>query len=781
MDPVSPIQHRSKENVSNSQSSPLLEPPGKLKSTSSYSPSYADYTKAEDSAEEGKNARTFGQSRSSTYSGEKPKVVLSTGLRWSSIRSLFVHLIALAVTGVLMWLNFSQYYAWDQKSDLDGERFKAIMNALQFAAKIHEVVVIGSLSSIMTYHIRYRLLGHKGVPLGLLTAGFQLTSVEYLLSGSLWSNIKRNPRLTTVVALTIIYSLAVGPSSAIMMIPTLNWWPATPAKNLYFLEPTLLMSARQEDIYPLRLDESILEEDVCQSDPFATRCNGAGFDAIQYWAEATFKSGFTPMNLTLNGDTSNVAREMHVWGVPEGGDRGMAATITQAVLQLHADFWFIFDDTDEITGKVVNYTNPRLLSDDTAPIYGPLADVQCAEYDFIEATDGDRDVNFPGTEVIVDSALWEGLEDLNSFTWLDIPKEVKDSGVVKSIAALARVPYLADDRTQQSLLMVCTVGAYWTATSIDYMPGEGDLKIKHNITDPYVFSSSDKYPPLDRPDSRSTALMNDFGMSRAIEISTQWADRLNRNTEADVPVVESVLQKFTSVFTPEDPESDSPLNFINYEHLSRPESVAKILAVIVADGLAMHAASTALPCVSFEGLDVEELKKKTGPVDFIVEGTTWRGQSVLSNENYDVISNLGEVDGDWLVVPAPLPYRLGYGYGYINISKTLIFAVVILGIHAAVAIVHLVRLMTGLCRRHRKGRRGVGHSRAWGQLGEVLALALVSKGAREQLGSVGAGVGERETWRQTIRIREGSENEVKMLVSGDEERIEKLAVGKEYH
>ena len=140
---------------------------------------------------------------------EEPKVVLARHFQWG--QSL-IHLVAVAITAGLAYLNFAEVYAFDQAAAHTRHvTIAEITNSLQFAAKIHEIFIVASLSAMLMHVVRRKLLRDKGVPLGLLTSGYQASAVEFFFSKAMWASfIKRqNVTFTVLLALTIIYANTV--------------------------------------------------------------------------------------------------------------------------------------------------------------------------------------------------------------------------------------------------------------------------------------------------------------------------------------------------------------------------------------------------------------------------------------------------------------------------------------------------------------------------------------------------------------------------------------------
>ena len=108
--------------------------------------------------------------------GEEAKVALKRRHPSPFLHSL-IHLPSIATTiGVLSWTFRSVFW------QAPGPEINSDLDAMQFAAKIHETLIILSLSSMVLYYVRHALIGLHGVPLGLVGAGFQLNLAAYLFS-----------------------------------------------------------------------------------------------------------------------------------------------------------------------------------------------------------------------------------------------------------------------------------------------------------------------------------------------------------------------------------------------------------------------------------------------------------------------------------------------------------------------------------------------------------------------------------------------------------------------
>jgi len=61
------------------------------------------------------------------------------------------------------------------------------LNSLQLAAKVHEVLIIGFVSTIELEYVRYLLLRGGAIAFGGVFASFQLTDLSLLWKPPLWA------------------------------------------------------------------------------------------------------------------------------------------------------------------------------------------------------------------------------------------------------------------------------------------------------------------------------------------------------------------------------------------------------------------------------------------------------------------------------------------------------------------------------------------------------------------------------------------------------------------
>ena len=132
----------------------------------------------------------------------------------------------------LVVLNMAQYYVGGELAGPVGQDDQKL-NALQFGAKLHELLMLASLAAIVFTYIRRELVFGEGVPYGALCAGLELDNFSFLYSPELWSAAwaqwqRRRKRwmLLTLLICTTLLGVTLGPSTANLMRPRLDNWPA---------------------------------------------------------------------------------------------------------------------------------------------------------------------------------------------------------------------------------------------------------------------------------------------------------------------------------------------------------------------------------------------------------------------------------------------------------------------------------------------------------------------------------------------------------------------------
>ena len=155
---------------------------------------------------------------------EKTKIAISQNRSTALLRAL-IHLVPVSVALYEIVLNWNTYYVGATSYN------QAVYQAL---AKAHEIMIQASIATIVLACIRKDLAVGDGIPFGLLFAGLQISQVSYLWSQEFWGSMRTSTtayrsysRLTLLILIpiSIILATVCGPSSAILLIPRLQFWP----------------------------------------------------------------------------------------------------------------------------------------------------------------------------------------------------------------------------------------------------------------------------------------------------------------------------------------------------------------------------------------------------------------------------------------------------------------------------------------------------------------------------------------------------------------------------
>ena len=152
---------------------------------------------------------------------------IKIAIRKSRTTALVRAIIHIAPISVAMWeiiINWNAYYLG---ATIRNQAY------YQFGAKVHEMTAQASLAAIVFSYIRYEISLGQGLPFGALFSGLQISQASYLWSMEFWGSIcskhlpvRRRINMALMVTVAVLLAATVGPSSAILLIPRLEYWPA---------------------------------------------------------------------------------------------------------------------------------------------------------------------------------------------------------------------------------------------------------------------------------------------------------------------------------------------------------------------------------------------------------------------------------------------------------------------------------------------------------------------------------------------------------------------------
>ncbi|KAI0159643.1 hypothetical protein GGR57DRAFT_520906 [Xylariaceae sp. FL1272] len=694
---------------------------------------------------------------------EEPKIALRTQLRFFSWLHPLVHLLPVAVTFAILQLSFRDVY-WADEHDFDAAWWQAI---LQFPAKIHELLITGSLSAIVLHIFRRMVVGPHGIPLGLMVGAYQMGSAEYLFSKSFAQPLRfsfiRGHKKTFLVALAlgmaILYTFFIGPASAGALLPNLGWWHM---KHPYAegISGKCYISRGPSTLYPIELKKSDIDQECLGVNSRRSGCPNQGDSLLYEWAwlrsESETRYNVTKGNLiypTLTSTFSATTSRDIVTNLAFNTSTAAAitASLHSSVLTLMDAFWHFVSDGNY--GRVNKAARPEIgISKDTK-VQEPLVQVQCATVDYSSSRFGPpltfntdamstfsmaKSDQYLTNRWVVPSGAWNTSRPSldTSVKWLDTSEVKSDDGktLESSLAVVILTPRwwystMTDGSKQEVRGMAvssCTIDARWATVTGVTFDAKVDTIARETITEWLRITNMNK---------TSKAALPSWQVTSPIHIRTDWVEEVNtlayEDEDETLGVIETSLQQAISHHTSENGTVFA--EFIPSNGRFGPDGVAEDIAVILSVRITDWLSRSTTRGTNFTALSVSQdsvvstmdLISQRHPEPVIINST-----ETFSKDQTEIIFEI---------------QRYGWGYG-LNTS-TIWFSVIILLLHTVLVVIYF-----GYSFKFWYLRNG-WTSAAWGGIGELLALAISSPPA-DELHNSGAGIERSRTWMTKLRIRE---------------------------
>lgn len=188
---------------------------------------------------------------------EEPKSIWTKNRKRAFLFFLVLHFVPVAITLILFWLYLGNFQ-W-RANDLQ-------LKALLFAAKLHESTILVSLGDILFHRIRYHLLTSRGISFGLLVSPFRFSTpfslVQAPFVASARYTLRSGPEFATVLLIVLVSTLAMlaAPSSGVLMLPRYAWWQISNDDDIVArfkkqdLDDASYIGAPYEDLFPSLID-----------------------------------------------------------------------------------------------------------------------------------------------------------------------------------------------------------------------------------------------------------------------------------------------------------------------------------------------------------------------------------------------------------------------------------------------------------------------------------------------------------------------------------------------
>ena len=233
--------------------------------------------------------------------GEPKKIAIKQDI-WMAWLFGSIHFVPLSAALVLVVLNWRGYYIGGELEGAVGQD-DAKFIGLQFAAKLHELTISASLTAVIFSYIRHELVTDSGLPFGAIMAGFQFQEISYLWSMEFWGAItaswRRRRDKTAMILLIVIcavLSVSAGPSSATLMRPRLDYWPAGGTD--------FWIALRQDELYSTNASSSQVPPS-CMVETSGLSCPSSGWQTLAQNYMSSYQSirrnGYVPDTVQVPG------------------------------------------------------------------------------------------------------------------------------------------------------------------------------------------------------------------------------------------------------------------------------------------------------------------------------------------------------------------------------------------------------------------------------------------------------------------------------------------------
>lgn len=686
-----------------------------------------------------------------THDVEQPKVVMKKDRRVAALRCI-LHIIPVSAAMTLIVLNLKQYYVGGELAGQHGHDDQKL-GALQFAAKLHELLMIASLATSVFTYIRRELVFGEGVPFGALSAGLEIDKASFLYSPNLWGAIwaewhrkrKKWTLLTILISATML-GITVGPSTANLMRPRLLDWPAGGTD--------FWVGVGQDELSPELLTSS-QSTSHCMDDLNDQACPHAGWELIgqqyqSFWPQLQ-TMGSMPESLNIPSPFS--MRTMTVRQRSTEDDNSSRAIWQNAYSLATVQQSVIADALSEV-GRLWAYAAAnnnlrqqfvyRRQATFTTPAYQPITQARCHEIAYF-ADEPKFAYSFPILQApspyyyidpqprftLTDTTLIRKLdESANSYdnptlTWLD--RDELRAPTNNSIYAVAFFPNTTSNDTR---LYCCTIDSIFTETRIS--------ATRNWPLGPKYVTGSDR-GMLGLGTSLSGAIRT--------KIDPSWAAMLNPYTASGQnATVFSHLASSAGVWN-----SSHPAKYYNF-----PFIVESILAQVVANGVARS---------TYNSTMVGQLKGAN-------PGDPWEGgfwvEAMFPRHGLGWGGAAFDIDPATAAVSTMFTMQATVnGYAWSYIGKIQVAAITTMLAYSIFAIAHISWAL------------GTGWSSAsWDSTQEIVALAINSR-MPYSMHDTGAGIDTIKPMKEKVVVRD-MKSRVEYVFRGQLDRGAPVRPGRYY-
>ncbi|KAL8792005.1 MAG: hypothetical protein Q9195_005423 [Heterodermia aff. obscurata] len=398
-------------------------------------------------------------------------------------------------TIILVALNLKYYFI---EFHLQGIILSDDINLalLQVAAKVQELLIVASTSTIVFDLIRTELLNGNGVPLGLIGSGFAFKDISWFWSPDFWCSVRyqaqwhRKTFLLVTLVLAGLLAVLAGPATAVLVIPRSRVWPA--GGSSFFLQgnedelwPSYLNYTPAQDS-PLCRGSNPMRYGICPSGGYYAFLNHYGQVNISNFMDQPaydWNYGDSPCDIEINDPTSQIPKIRTLGDIRNQGRLAKGLTFfTQPQIatsvflkQLTVDWW---DATQKVSWSKPRDTSRYHYAENlqTAVLtQNPQVDVQCSKAQNV-STGLIASVWFPIYASHLNQTLNLSIPEYNTkvpnsrFSWVPLNASKLPDATIGALFTF--IPGNDEGKTtnqpRSALAISCTVRANWLKTSVKY-------------------------------------------------------------------------------------------------------------------------------------------------------------------------------------------------------------------------------------------------------------------------------------------------------------------------
>ncbi|KAH6873461.1 hypothetical protein B0T10DRAFT_588867 [Thelonectria olida] len=741
-----------------------------------------------------------------------------------SLFKLFIHSIIVGFSVVLLWLSYDKTY-WFPESGLTIAGYRTssnnILNWLQFAAKVYELAVVASLASI-TLKAFKRTLIDTSLPFGFISGPYRVGDVSFLFNSQFgrgfgyvnWRSVWRmTAKEWKIVALAVflmgntLLSVLIGPASAILIIPQLNWFPL-PAAFSKITAP-IYYNAVEDWIWPRNFTVDRWKfNQYCLAavGSYKYDCAAAGFDEIYTWAAGWEYSGLLN-NITFQDTSGTVSRRLDMH--PDNSTGTWVTSPTALVTKTMGQFKSFVRSRD--VGAISQTERWKFELTESSANYQPLVQAKCNVWNSSLDENSLQNLAIPFEELECfgespggichrlkdELKLWtidrESLYENETMSYTirttNSNYHLGESQNISTLVFAANLPYSNGDIGGQRVVG-CSYMAHWIPSIPNVDPSNTEY-IETNITDLGVFAKKND----------SDNGKRDSAVGPVINIDKSWLSVIDvaltsGQTAAGKNYGSLFLKKIDGQYNIGKLITAMKLKFderdvfgpgSTFEGDAEPDYkvaqvIEKLTGSIIADAIARTGASTPLFMLLSEGKTdesyaVDRLFVQEGPNAFKYRmfkngSMTWpHGPSPLRPLNGVTWKNLADLETrikEKLVTVDFAAKQYGYGYG--QPGPPMVFAQVVIATYLGILLTYYIISFFS----------GARFIRPWGDVQNLVALAWASPPPPE-LKHQGAEVVDKDLWSQGVTVMATSSDCVSLVFSEEQPGMERLKKNEEYY